>query len=132
MGLYLELYHGRKVLDVDMNGWGFHGPIIGPLEHISMTYMDILRVFCTSNDVAKECGFEDKEDVWLTHKEGCVEFQGNYYGDWSLQIMTDDKVKLLREEVTRVNAIPYNVDSTFIDKNKNPPETINVANIRRF
>lgn len=37
-GMYLSLFHGRHDPNVGMEGWGFDGPIIGPLLWLHSTY----------------------------------------------------------------------------------------------
>lgn len=105
--LYLELYHGRKNPDQDLEDWGFDGPIIGPLEHMTFTYLNVIRVFFTKESIAKACGFEGKDDNWITFEDDLLVFQGNYYGDFSLIDLTKDKVKEMKKEVGRINAITY-------------------------
>jgi len=107
MAMYLDLYHGRKDPDEDMDGWGFDGPIIGPLEHMHMTYMDTFRIFFKDIPLAHKNGWEGVDDNWVIHNEGLVLFQGNYYGDWSISDLTDKDVAKRRKEDTRINAISY-------------------------
>ena len=108
MSLYLELYHGRDNVDDDLDDWGFDGPVIGPLEHITFTYMHVIRIFFANEKVAKSCGFPGKEGNWLTFEDDLLSFQGKYYGDFSLIDLPVAKVKAMRKEVSRVNAIPFN------------------------
>jgi hypothetical protein len=107
MALYLDLYHGRKDPNEDMDGWGFDGPLIGPLEHVHITYMDTFRIFFKAFKVARACGFEDIEDIWMENKGDLIKFQGNYYGDWSISDMTAAKAAEMRKENNRINAISY-------------------------
>lgn len=37
-GVYLELFHGRRSLDQDMDDWGLEGPILGPFDWVHTTY----------------------------------------------------------------------------------------------
>ena len=107
MAIYLDLYHGRKTPEEDMGGWGFNGPVIGPLLYIHVAYMDTFRLGFKYVKDAKRCGFEGLEDVWLDTKGGLINFQGNYYGDWSVTDLTAAEVAEMRKEKGRVNAISY-------------------------
>ena len=105
MALYLDLYHGRKTADENMeNGWGFNGPLIGPLENIHMTYLHTFRVFFKA---ANRCGFERSDDNWINLQEDMILFQGNYYGDWSMSDLTAAQATKMRKEKDRINAISY-------------------------
>jgi hypothetical protein len=82
-GMYLGLFNGRDRLDQDMEGWGSNGPIIGPLEYAHTTYADEIKLMFKHGEDFAKYGF-DSIDPWLTIKrDGLVEFQGKYYGDWT-------------------------------------------------
>jgi hypothetical protein len=80
--VYLHLFHGRFRTDEDCDGWGFNGPTIGPLDYVHVTYMcDVKFGFQDGHD-AKVFGLE--QDDHLKIDGDCVEFDGRFYGDWSV------------------------------------------------
>lgn len=96
-GVYLHLFHGRKDPHEDMDDWGFDGPTIGPLEYVHVTYGDDVKFAC-SWETAKTF-FKAKADAWssaypdmlkysfeshIPTYEGCIIYDGDYYGDWSV------------------------------------------------
>ena len=92
-GLYLHLYHGRETLVEDMDDWGFEGPHIGPLVGgVSMTYGSEINIVLEPEDYQKFFGalsphFGRQDDAVhhsLRIKEGCVAYNGMYYGDFSV------------------------------------------------
>lgn len=71
--LYVELFHGRKNLSDDMEGWGEQGAIIGAVESVSFTYMSHIRL----NDAQGEiCDLPIVGD--------CIYWNGMYYGDFCI------------------------------------------------
>jgi hypothetical protein len=70
--IYLDLYHGRRTLEEDMDDWGEQGPIFGPLDLVQGTYGTELK-----------CHFRGNV-VFLPIVEGLVYYNGMYYGDWSI------------------------------------------------
>ncbi len=72
--LYLRLYHGRKHPDEKMHGWGFNGPVFGPLSAVVMTYLTTLRLY----------GPEAPDEIWLDTHDDMVVWQGDYFGDFEL------------------------------------------------
>lgn len=102
-GLYLNLFHGRNVVDEDMEDWGFDGPSIGPLDYAHVTYMSDLKLGCSKEAAEKffpEQWAQFVESVaqgsppsilegtidgcWLNINEDLVVYNGKFYGDWSL------------------------------------------------
>lgn len=73
-GVYLGLFHGRKTPDEQLDGWGENGPVIGPLAYVHTTYLTHIR-FCP-------VGEDDPTDLNII--EDMVEFDGMYYGDWTV------------------------------------------------
>jgi len=69
--MYLEFYHGRKDPKEDVDGWGFQGPVFGPYDTIHTTYA--LHIRCSLGRI---------DYGMFPIVEGCVEFNGAYYGDW--------------------------------------------------
>lgn len=83
-GLYLNLYHGRKDLSQDPDGWGSEGPLIGPLTRLKMTYLSCISLTFEAELDALQYGL-DIDLPELGTDEDCVEYQGVFYGDWSLE-----------------------------------------------
>jgi len=38
MSIYIELFHGRRTVDEELDNWGFEGPVIGPFPFFHLTY----------------------------------------------------------------------------------------------
>ena len=68
--VYLHLYHGRCDADEDMDEWGFDGPFI-PVQAFGFTY-ETLWIIRNG----------DREELKLV--EGCVEWDGKFYGDFEV------------------------------------------------
>lgn len=94
-GLYLHLYHGRRTLDEDMDDWGFDGPHIGPIVGgVSMTYGSEINIILEPEDYRKFFGdlppnfgrLPDEVHHSLIIKNGCVEYSGMYYGDFTVYV----------------------------------------------
>lgn len=83
-GLYLFLYHGRDDPDMEMEGWGYEGPVIGPLENVTITYLDNVELRCTDAVARKFFPDEVGGLIFLKHEEGCIEYNGSYYGDFTV------------------------------------------------
>lgn len=73
-GLYLGLMHGRRHRTETLDGWGSNGPIIGPLQYVHTTYGQEIHL-------ADEEGNELPD---LAISAGMVEFDGWFYGDWTV------------------------------------------------
>lgn len=83
-GLYLGLFHGRAAINENLEDWGTDGPIIGPLEWAHTTYMcEIKLEFVDLSDTAKYFP-ADAPYPYLRVREDLVEYNGCYYGDWTL------------------------------------------------
>ncbi|MFO0979078.1 MAG: hypothetical protein U0996_21895 [Planctomycetaceae bacterium] len=65
---FLRLWHGRRSLEADLEGWDVDGPTFGPFPHFQMTYFSEIRF---------------GEGLCLEVVEGLVFYDGVYYGDWS-------------------------------------------------
>lgn len=81
-GVYIHLFHGRNNVDEAMDDWGFDGPVLGPLPYVHVTYMSDIKIG------------DDFEPLQI--KGDCVEYDGKYYGDWSMfnkQAMLKDGFK---------------------------------------
>lgn len=73
-GMYLGLFHGRNAVDEELDNWGENGPVLGPLAYCHTTYVNHIRI----------CGLTDVEAQDLQIKEDMIEFEGKYYGDWTI------------------------------------------------
>ncbi len=71
--LYLTLFHGRDSLTEPLDDWGYDGPTLGPLEYVHTTYGVTVHVRLASGD-----------ELDLCVVGGCIEYEGKYYGDWSV------------------------------------------------
>jgi hypothetical protein len=96
-GMYLGLFHGRDMPDADMDGWGFDGPLIGPLEYVHTTYASELKLrFLDGRRAAlyfPDTGFVT--DLATGQRSPCPEavlriaedllvFDSRYFGDWTV------------------------------------------------
>ncbi|HET6525036.1 hypothetical protein [Sphingopyxis sp.] len=105
-GLYLHLYHGRKDPHENLEDWGSEGPVIGPLAYLHTTYMCDVK-FAAAPDVM-ECFFPAVMTEWrarglsnvagplcdwrLTVFNDYIEYDGIYYGDWTVFVATPGEV----------------------------------------
>lgn len=69
MAVYLRLFHGRDTLNEEMNGFGFDGPVLGPLPFAHVTYGSDIK-------------FDEHYEIQIV--EGCVAYGGKFYGDFSI------------------------------------------------
>jgi hypothetical protein len=86
-GIYVELYHGRDNADDEMEDWGFNGPVIGPLEHVHVTYHSHIRLgFVHEHDELRyrAAGVIGNEPFDLSWFEDMIMSGGKFYGDWSV------------------------------------------------
>lgn len=74
MAVYLELFHGRRDPDEDMDDWGFQGPIIGPLKYVHITYQSNLKIASDED--------EDRDIIFF--HDDMIYYDGAWYGDWSI------------------------------------------------
>ncbi len=89
--LYLKLFHGRDSPNQDMDDWGFEGPTIGPLSFVHTTYATDIKV-CFANEETERKFFPNNtlsypDSVTFPVVEACIEFNGKFYGDWSVTIL---------------------------------------------
>lgn len=86
--LYLKLHHGRHDPDQDMDGTGFDGPDIGPLQWIGGTYTCHLRIAFIDEANAAKFGIDPTFPVVEYHDDMIVhQMPGgvkSYYGDWTI------------------------------------------------
>ena len=80
--LYLQLLHGRKSPDEEMEDWGFTGPLIGPLKFCHVTYNSTINL---GFENGQETGPMFDRDGFGFH-EDMIFYDGSYYGDWELKL----------------------------------------------
>lgn len=69
--LYVQLFHGRKDPDEQMDDWGNTGPTFGPYNVVSTTYATEVKM--SRIDGSLEI---------LRYYGNLVYYDGMYYGDW--------------------------------------------------
>ena len=86
-GLYLALFHGFADEEerASCDGWGGKGPIIGPLEYCQTTYATHIKFKFVNDEDSKKYGLPKEvcTEVGI-NKDGCVEFDGLQYGDYTV------------------------------------------------
>lgn len=101
--IYLHLYHGRDDPAEDMDDWGFEGPVLGPFAYVHTTYMCDVKFACTPDvfrkfwpDQAKrwdDMGVSNMNGPLVDYnfkiREDLIEYDGKYYGDWSVASSAD-------------------------------------------
>jgi hypothetical protein len=84
--IYLELFHGRKSRDEQLDDWGAEGPILGPLSYVHTTYASDIKIQTADGlDGVLSVVGEGVPDVLF--------YGGMYYGDWSVfgsEALTDE------------------------------------------
>lgn len=86
-GLYLAMFHGFKDEEEreQLDDRGSNGPVIGPLKYVHTTYATHVKVqFLNAGDADKYGLPEETLDEISINKEGCIEFDGMQYGDWTV------------------------------------------------
>ena len=83
-GLYLGLFHGRDDPNQTMDGWGFHGPAIGPLEWCHTTYAHEIKLEFECKGDEKTYFADDCVQTVIGFLDDMVVFDGKYYGDWTV------------------------------------------------
>lgn len=77
--MVLHLFHGRDDPHDDMDGWGYDGPRLR-IGGLHVTYMADLIVFM-ENDI----------NMHLHNSNGCIYYDGSYYGDWEVLPATPEE-----------------------------------------
>lgn len=95
----LDIYHGRKNPEEDLDDWGFHGPTLSGVKAVLVTYVSTFRVIFETPSYAAaakamtgwdyfdgeggtELEMRFHED--LIHVSSGHPWDG-YFGDWSLE-----------------------------------------------
>lgn len=81
-GMYLQLLHGRRHPDQQMDDWGPDGPCFGPLDWVHITYNTTIGI-CGEGDnegTGPMLGINDP----MYFVEDMIFYEGMYYGDWEV------------------------------------------------
>lgn len=93
-GLYLALFHGYKDEKEreEIDDWGSNGPVIGPVKYVQTTYACHIKFEFMNADDAKKYGLpvNSLDDLGI-NSEGCVEFDGLQYGDYTVFYHKEEK-----------------------------------------
>lgn len=73
MGIYIELFHGRKSRGQRLDDWGDPGPVFGPFDFIHTTYVHDIKM---GNGGNREAELHVDDDM--------VFYGGVWYGYWSV------------------------------------------------
>ncbi len=93
-GMYLGLLHGRDDPKQKMDGWGFHGPMIGPLQWFHTTYACTIRIaFELESDALRYFDIPGIEhELELT--SDMLAYGGKFYGDWTVYAVNPQDCEL--------------------------------------
>lgn len=80
MSIAIKLMHGRNHIDENLNGWGFDGPVIGPISYFHVTYNANCSLGIQHESYIEEVGMIDFKD----EDGGLFYYKGAYYGDWEI------------------------------------------------
>lgn len=73
MKVALELFHGQKRPEEELDDWGFQGPVL-LVDYVHVTYCGDLKLGLSLPEGDGELSFVDD----------LVYYDGGYYGDWSV------------------------------------------------
>ncbi len=104
-GLYLGLFHGREDPEKKLDGWGFNGPIIGPLNHVHTTYLSHIKIEFETPQEARNYGFDPGSLMELVTDDDMVLFQGKWYGDWIVYYYKISSLPALKDITFDSNSI---------------------------
>ena len=76
--LYLQLYHGRRDPDEELDDWGIVGPTFGPLVAVFQTYFATMRI----RD-------EHGQELRLLAHDDMIVWDDCYFGDISVFVARD-------------------------------------------
>lgn len=94
--VFLHMFHGRDTPDEEMEDWGYDGPTLGPFKYVHTTYGNDVKFAMELEAYKAAFGDDDPYYYWdpqtncnlvdgtLLVQQGCLEFNGKYYGDWSV------------------------------------------------
>jgi hypothetical protein len=82
--VYLELYHGRKHPDEDLEDWGSQGPVLGPLNHVVTTYLHTIRLLRYTDENGKTLTGDECVECFMAVYDDMIYYDGVFYGDWAV------------------------------------------------
>lgn len=132
--LYLRLFHGRQAIDEHLDGWGFEGPTIGPLDFVHVTYLSDVKfsaapavMDCFFPEVMAEWrakGYSNAKGPrcdWQFDIEGdLIRYQDAYYGDWSVFLAGPEPDRSERPDHTTAPAVSPAVREASDDGGRHP------------
>lgn len=113
--MYLQLFHGRKSPDEQLDNWGTDGPVFGPLQFCHTTYGCHIKLGYLDDD-----GLESRGDLHVI--ENLVYYDGVYYGDWSVFLATDKVLEdpyNLEVDSFKERLVPYEESKSIIPNDLN-------------
>lgn len=86
-GLYLQLLHGRKDPNQDMDDWGESGPALGPFKWAHFTYLNFTTLGWEGGEMWMDDNFSADACHLLLPNSLCrhddmLFWNGVFYGDW--------------------------------------------------
>lgn len=90
-GMYLGLFHGRDTPDEVMNGWGFDGPALGPVQYFHTTYASAVHLQFTSESDATLLTSNNDTFLELQMNGDLLCFDCKLYGDWTVYMVTPEE-----------------------------------------
>ena len=93
--MYLDLRFGHDFPGQQLDGWGFKGPIMGPLPYVTVTF-------------AEDVGIG--ENRFLPIVSDLLVYDGKYYGDWRL-ISAETLTALSATDQARIKSYSANAIS---------------------
>ena len=92
-GLWLQLYHGRKNPDMEMDDWGESGPYFGPFDWMTSTYNSEFRfgkdaawVVSIGTPVTRVGDKAYRAPIFIW--DDMIYYDGMFYGDWSIDYVS--------------------------------------------
>ncbi len=93
MPLYIELFHGRKSPDEQLEDWGTQGPVLGPFDYVHMVYLTHIQAQYSQSDKVL-----DMDDLKIV--SDLILYKGVYYGDCTIH--SADAVLTSKELTARI------------------------------
>ena len=91
--MFLQLFHGRKNLDENLDDWGSQGGQF-EIENLFVTYMSHVRVQPKGS----------RELIELNFSDDCLYYNGIYYGDWSVTVLPIEGVEIEKLDVNKTKS----------------------------
>lgn len=71
--IYVDLFHGRKTVEENLEEWGTHGPVFGPYRHVTVTYTGWIQ-----------CEKPNGDADFIKIVGDLVYYDEMYYGDFTM------------------------------------------------